>query len=101
MRQIIDGKLYNTETAECIGDWYSGHSFNDFRYEEASLYRTKKGQFFLYEYGGPMTDMATQYGDSYGSGEGLRLLDESEAQEWVLEHLSTSVYLKYWECEEG
>lgn len=35
MRQIIDGKLYNTETAECIGDWYSGHSFNDFRYAPA------------------------------------------------------------------
>jgi hypothetical protein len=40
MKKIVNGKLYDTETAESLGQWK--HSMNTH-----SLYRTKKGAYFV------------------------------------------------------
>ena len=42
MKKIIDGKLYDTETAECLG-FYQHFDGNTFHYLREALYRTKKG----------------------------------------------------------
>ena len=44
MKKIIDGKVYNTETADSIGSYWNGYDPRDFHYEELTLYKTKKGQ---------------------------------------------------------
>ena len=40
MKKIVDNKLYDTDTAESLGEWR--HTFR-----RHSLYRTKKGAFFV------------------------------------------------------
>ena len=47
MKKIIDGKLYDTETAECLG-FYQHFDGNTFHYLREALYRTKKGTYFIY-----------------------------------------------------
>ncbi len=42
MKQIINGKLYDTDTAECIAD----NEFHGGR--GTTLYKTKKGAFFAH-----------------------------------------------------
>jgi len=49
MKQIIDGKLYNTETADVIAsDNYWDGSNRDRHGRNTFLYKTKKGAFFLH-----------------------------------------------------
>lgn len=43
MKKVVDGKVYNTETAELVHEWSNGRYGNDFRYRGKDLYRTKKG----------------------------------------------------------
>ena len=68
MKKVIDGKVYNTETAERIFSWDNGRYGNDFRNRSKDLYRTKKGNYFIYHSGGPMTDMAISVGSNSTSG---------------------------------
>jgi hypothetical protein len=47
MKQIIDGKMYNTDTAELVADNEFNDGNNRFSHGTASyLYKTKKGNFF-------------------------------------------------------
>lgn len=56
MKKIINGKMYNTETATELGNFWNGLSTNDFRNLSETLYRKKNGEFFLYGQGGAMTE---------------------------------------------
>ena len=55
MKKVIDGALYNTDTARCIGAWDNGYFRNDFNFCKEMLYKTKSGKSFLYGEGGPMS----------------------------------------------
>lgn len=79
MKKIINGKLYNTETAERIGRWGKNLPGNDFNYCQKDLYRKKTGEFFLAV-------------DFYG-GERITPLTEAEAREWVENHLDADKYI--------
>ena len=48
MRRIVDGKRYDTETAQKIGHESRGNC-GDFRAWSETLYKTKKGAFFIAE----------------------------------------------------
>lgn len=82
MKKVIDGKVYNTETAELIAD--ASYSYvSDFRYWEERLYKTKKGAWFLYGEGGAMSRWSVDCdGNDRGPGSGLRVLTEAEALSW-------------------
>ena len=49
MRDVIDGKLYNTETATLLASdrYWDGHNW-DRHGRNQYLYRTKKGNYFLH-----------------------------------------------------
>ncbi|KYC65207.1 hypothetical protein [Heyndrickxia coagulans] len=68
MIKVIDGKRYNTDTAEEVYSHYTGQ-YGDFDYRERTLYRTKAGAWFMYHAGGALTDMAvvTSGNDRTGS----------------------------------
>lgn len=51
MKQIINGKMYNTETATEIATRSNGCT--GWEYLEETLYRKKNGEFFLCGSGGP------------------------------------------------
>ena len=94
MKQIINGKMYNTNTAEEIAERESGYP-GDFRHVRESLYQKKTGEFFLCGEGGPLTSYreAMMDGHSWCGGSGIIPLTEDGAKEWVEKYASTSTYV--------
>lgn len=86
MKAVINGKRYNTETAEEVGEYQNALGYNDFRHIEESLYKTKKGAFFLAGSGGPMTKYSQAVGDMTGGGSGIIPLTKEEARTWCENH---------------
>lgn len=84
MKKILNGKLYDTATAQQVCELTSTeHSF-DFSWHETYLYRTKNGAFFIAGRGNAASIWAEPCcGGGRTSGEGLRLLDEWEAREYM------------------
>lgn len=59
MKKLINKKTYNTETAEELGRKVSGEFGDPAGYEEV-LYKTAKGEFFLYGVGGETSKYAEE-----------------------------------------
>ena len=57
MKKIINGKMYNTETAKCLSEWCNGH-YGDLTYVEETLYRKRTGEYFLYGLSGAADKIA-------------------------------------------
>jgi hypothetical protein len=84
MKRVIDGKLYNTETAELIHEWSNGMSSSDFKHCEEALYHTAKGAWFLVGEGGALSSYAQSAGsNSWTGGERLQPLTDLEAKRWL------------------
>lgn len=84
MNKVINGHMYNTETAKLLGTNESNCGMNDFRWFEEELYRTKAGYFFLHGEGGPLTRYAEPaYGGGWTSGERIIPMSEAEARKWA------------------
>jgi len=79
MKQIIDGKIYNTDTAEFVCDTSNSLGRSDFAHERSALYVTKKGAFFVAGRGGPMTRFKRDVGDGWSDGDGIIVLTKAEA----------------------
>ncbi|WP_245191082.1 hypothetical protein [Anaerococcus rubeinfantis] len=47
MNKVINGKRYDTEKAELIGEWTNGHRYGEFEYEIEECYKNKSGKFLL------------------------------------------------------
>jgi hypothetical protein len=86
VKQVIDGLLYDTEKAEEIGHDSAARSRSDFRWYSESLYKSRKGSFFLAGEGGPMTHWAQPCGDATGGGDGIIPLSVDDAREWCERH---------------
>jgi hypothetical protein len=86
MKQVIDGKTYNTETATELANSRWGNC-SDLRHWSETLYRTKNGAYFLAGGGGPMTRWSRPCEGGGRSGStGIQVLSEQEAREWVEKH---------------
>ena len=94
MKKVINGSLYDTETAKLLGeDSYSNP--RDFAHWRESLYRTKSGKYFLYGAGGALTKYAVCVGQNeWSGGEKIIPLDLDSAQKWAEEHLDGDEYIK-------
>ena len=103
MKKVIDGALYNTDTAQPLGTGGSGGSSRDFQWYEEVLYRTKSGKFFLYGEGGPMTKYAESCGQNqWSGGSHIEPLSLMSAMRWAEEHLTADEYsLIFGEPEEA
>ncbi|AFV24621.1 hypothetical protein Mpsy_2417 [Methanolobus psychrophilus R15] len=86
MIKIIDGKRYNTETSEEIANYENMHNCQDFNYYSETLYKTKKGAYFLYGSGMALSKYGRSNGrESYGGHE-FEVMTPQEAFEWLTEH---------------
>lgn len=49
MKYVLNGKIYNTDTACCIcvGKMLCGSNYNQFYRSPVELYQTKKGNYFV------------------------------------------------------
>lgn len=101
MKKIINGKRYDTDTAEFIGKWENIYNSADLQYECEELYRKKTGEFFMYGEGGPASSYAVQTGTSSWSGScKITPITEDEAKKWVEKNLDGDVYESLFEIEE-
>lgn len=93
MKKIINGKMYNTETAVKLGAGESCLPVNDFGYYKEALYRKRTGEYFLYGEGGARSKYATQRElNSFGPGDGFTPLTENEAKLWAERYLDADEY---------
>jgi hypothetical protein len=95
MRQIINGKMYNTETAIVMEEDWNGKTGLSYFCEV--LYRKKNGEFFLHREGGALTSMAVScpVNSTTGSQKIIPFTDE-EAREWAEKHMAESDYTAIW-----
>lgn len=95
MKKIINGKLYNTETAKEIGAWSNSWNRGDFSEFEEYLFQKRTGEFFLYGEGGPMTKYAVSCGsNNWSGGSKIIPLTWEDAREWAEKHLEVEEYEK-------
>jgi hypothetical protein len=92
MKKIINGKVYNTETAQEVGSWSNHMGYRDFNHCEETIYRKKTGEYFLHGEGGPRSPYAEHTVNGWGSGEVIRPLTFEEARKWAEEKLSAEEY---------
>ena len=95
MKKIINGKTYNTETAEEVGHYWNGLGTGDFRNISEKLYQTTKGAWFLAGEGGPMTKYARPCGNMTGGGSNIFPLTKAEALEWLESYGETDAIEKH------
>ena len=92
MKKIINGKLYNTDTAKRLGEWANDITDN-LHWVSETLYQKQRGEFFLHGEGGPSSKYAESIGQgSWSSGEKIIPLSYDAAQAWAEEHLDANAY---------
>lgn len=93
MKKIINGKMYNTESAVELGTGESRLSVNDFGYYKEYLYKKKTGEYFLYGEGGAGSKYGKQTErNNFGPGDGFTPLTENEAKLWAERYLDADEY---------
>lgn len=94
MKKIINGKLYDTETAKEIFCWSNNRSTRDFSHCAETLYKKRTGEYFLHGVGGPMSKYAESCGDnSWSGGSKIIPLTYKAAQEWAEEKMDADEYM--------
>lgn len=86
MKKIINGKVYNTETAKIIYEYDNNLFVTDFAFYSESLYKTKKGVYFLLKEGGPMSPVARCDGQNTFGGMDIEALTIDKAKEYLINH---------------
>lgn len=94
MKKIINGKCYNTETAQELATYSNGLGRRDFSHYEETLYRTKKGAYFLYGMGGPASKYSVADGNGWSGGSDIRVLTEAGARAWMEKYADAEDYEK-------
>lgn len=100
MKKVINGRLYDTDTAKEIG-YRCSNITDQLEGIQETLYRKRTGEFFLHGDGGARTQYAHQTeGGGWCGGEGIVPLSYDRAREWAEEYLDADEYLKYFSLEE-
>jgi len=87
MKRVINRKMYNTETATMIGQYWNGIDSSDFRTLTETLYKTKKGEYFLHGSGGPLSKYSAPRGSNGRCGsENIIVLTKDKAIDWAEEN---------------
>ena len=81
MKRIIQGKVYNTDTADRIGNHVYSNP-GDFRYEDTDLFKSKKGAWFIAGEGGPLSRWSQSCGNGQRGGSGIEAMTTAEALAW-------------------
>ena len=95
MKKIINGRMYNTETAYKIQEWDNGMYGNDFRGCEETLYKKKTGEYFIYGSGGALSKYSISCGNNSCSGSSdIIPLQKNEARIWMETQGDPDSYIK-------
>lgn len=93
MKKVIDGKVYNTETAKRLGEYEPSPYTSDFNWYSETLYQKKGGEFFLHGEGNAASKYSKSCGQNEWCGdEKIIPLTYAETQEWAEKHLTGDEY---------
>jgi len=80
MKKIISGKVFNTETAECVAD--ERNNLHNFYSTSEALYHTKNGVWFKHGESSAGGSYSSWHGNSCGYGEDIVVLTVEEVIRW-------------------
>lgn len=104
MKRIIDGKRYDTATAEEVGFAKHG-SPRGFEYYEETLYCKRTGEYFVHGFGHGASRYAKQVAGDWGPGEDIVPMTYEQAREWAERNLEAEDYEREFgptsECGDG
>lgn len=93
MKRIINGRLYDTETAKELDYHENMANRSDYRYLCETLYRKRNKEFFMHLEGGPLSEAAEIDDDGMmSSGEKIMPLSTEQARRWCEENLDVDTY---------
>ncbi|MCF7805822.1 MAG: hypothetical protein K9N46_15200 [Candidatus Marinimicrobia bacterium] len=92
MRKIIQGKLYDTETAEILNTWTNRKPEADSDFRRKTLYRTHKGNLFLHLETGSSSNLEFDEKDTVEDD--IEPIDELTAVEFLEVHDGTEVIIQ-------
>ncbi len=97
MKKYINGKLYDTDTAQLVGDWNNGCYADDFYYCYEALYRRKSNTYFLHCEGGALSKYSKTLdnGQSCCGNEFIKPVSYDEAMKWAEEKLDAEIFEKH------
>ncbi len=95
MKQIINGKRYDTETADLLGEYDHEYGYTVGTLER--LYRTRSGEYFLYASGGSESRYAETNFYGHGVAPGRRIIPMSRGQafKWSQVYLAPEITEQY------
>ena len=95
MKRVIEGKVYDTDTAELLHVWENMADTGDFRYCSEELYMTQRGSYFIAGEGGAMSPYAESLGGgNWSNGNGIEPVSKDRAMKWLEEHHGHDVLLE-------
>lgn len=93
MKKIINGKMYNTETASLVGKHRHGYP-SDHQYYAEYLYVKTSREYFIFGEGGPASKYSQSCGsNSWSGGESILPIDISTAKIWAEQYLAADDYV--------
>ena len=93
MKKIINGKVYDTNTAKRLGAYEPNPYHSDFHWYCETLYQKKTGEFFLHGEGNAASPYSRSCGQNeWCGGEKIVPLTFAEAQKWAEDHLDGDEY---------
>lgn len=96
MKKVINGLTYNTETSKEIGHYCNGYYCNDFNHYSETLFRTKKGNHFLYGEGNALSKYSEPIGNNgRGGGSDIIPLTVEEAIGWCEQYDQEALFAHF------
>lgn len=95
MKKVIRGRLYDTEKAVLVGEFYDeAMPEEDLSFYREELYRKRTGEYFLYGTGNAGSKYSVWRGSTASGAEEIVPLTYKQAQEWAEEYLPAEIYQK-------
>lgn len=92
MRKVVNGKVYNTDTAVRIGMWDNGYEPEDPLYYSEELYKKPNG-YFLYCVGGAMSVLSQLNENNERVGmEEIVVFTLEGAKDWAIKNMNRNEY---------
>ena len=99
MKEIINGKKYDTKTATWLAEVDNGET--GLYYWCEALYRKRTGEYFIYGEGGPGSSYSRHVEtNTWAGGWKIRPITEEEARKWVEEYANDQYEEIFGEVEE-
>jgi hypothetical protein len=95
MKKIINKKMYNTETAIEVATSGNGLPSSELGSYSEALFVTKKGVYFLWGEGGPMSKYVISFGNDLCGSEDIQALTKEAAYNWLEENQCFGAIEKY------